>query len=204
MANLPIAPPLLKTKLHIPHRRPDRVSRSRLIQQLNERIQRKLTLFIAPAGYGKTNLASEWVNALRSEGTSNNRITWLSLEEADSEPVRFLSYVIASLQQVVPEIGVGALSLFEMAQSPPVTAVLNELINDIAGLDYHIMLVLDDYHVVGHPEIISRINYTWSLHRVKIRLYHCLDSERVASWLRFAWAICVFRWTKRRSFSLGP
>ena len=131
MADLKIAPPLLKTKLHIPHRRPDMVPRSLLIKQLNERIQRKLTLITAPAGYGKTNLASEWIYSLQSEDTSNNRITWLSLEEADSEPIRFLSYVIAALQQVAPEIGVGALSLFEMTQSPPINTVLNELINDI-------------------------------------------------------------------------
>ena len=159
MADLQIAPPLLKTKLHIPHRRPDMVPRSLLIKQLNERIQRKLTLITAPAGYGKTNLASEWTHSLKSEDTSNNRITWLSLEEADSEPIRFLSYVIAALQQVAPEIGVGALSLFEMAQSPPINTVLNELINDIAGLDYHIMLVLDDYHVISHPEIHEALRY---------------------------------------------
>lgn len=159
MADLQIAPPLLKTKLHIPHRRPDMVPRSLLIKQLNERIQRKLTLITAPAGYGKTNLASEWTHSLQSEDTSNNRITWLSLEEADSEPIRFLSYVIAALQQVAPEIGVGALSLFEMTQSPPINTVLNELINDIAGLDYHIMLVLDDYHVISHPEIHEALRY---------------------------------------------
>ncbi len=86
MADLQIAPPLLKAKLHIPHRRPDMAPRSLLIKQLNERIQRKLTLITAPAGYGKTNLASEWTHYLQSEDTSNNRITWLSLEEADSEP----------------------------------------------------------------------------------------------------------------------
>jgi LuxR family maltose regulon positive regulatory protein len=159
MADLQIAPSLLKTKLHIPHRRPDMVPRSLLIKQLNERIQRKLTLITAPAGYGKTNLASEWTHSLQSEDTSNNRITWLSLEEADSEPIRFLSYVIAALQQVAPEIGVGALSLFEMTQSPPINTVLNELINDIAGLDYHIMLVLDDYHVISHPEIHEALRY---------------------------------------------
>ncbi len=165
MANLQIAPPLLKTKLHIPHQRPDTVPRSLIIKRLNERIPRKLTLITAPAGYGKTNLASEWIHALQVEepkatqAISNNRITWLSLEEADSEPIRFLSYVIAALQQGVPEIGVGALSLFEMAQSPPINTVLNTLINDIAELNYHIMLVLDDYHVISHPEIHEALRY---------------------------------------------
>ena len=126
MADLPIAPPLLKTKLHIPQRHPDIVPRILLIKQLNERIQRKLTLITAPAGYGKTSLASEWTHALQSEtaeATFHQRITWLSLEESDSEPIRFLSYMIAALQQVAPDIGVGALGLFEMAQSPPINTV---------------------------------------------------------------------------------
>ncbi len=159
MADLQIAPPLLKTKLHIPHRRPDMVPRSLLIKQLNERFQRKLTLITAPAGYGKTKLASEWIHGLQSEDTSSIRITWLSLDEADSEPIRFLSYVIAALQQVAPEIGVGALSFFEMVPSPSINTVLNELINDIAGLDHPIMLVLDDYHVISHLEIHEALRY---------------------------------------------
>ena len=159
MADLHIAPPLLKTKLHIARRRPDMVSRPLLIKQLNERIQRKLTLITAPAGYGKTNLASEWIQSLQSEDTFRERITWLSLEEADSELIRFLSYMIAALQQAAPEIGAGARGLFEMAQRPPTNTVLNELINDLAGLDYHIMLVLDDYHVISHPEIHEALRY---------------------------------------------
>ncbi len=159
MADLQIAPPLLKTKLHIPHRRPDMVARSLLIERLNDNLQRKLTLITAPAGYGKTNLAAEWVQAIQTEDNADHRITWLSLNEADSEPIRFLSYVITALQQVAPEIGVGAPGLFEMAQSPPINVVLNELINDMAGLDYHVMLVLDDYHVISHPEIHEALRY---------------------------------------------
>lgn len=159
MANRPIAPPLLKTKLHIPPPRPDTVPRSRLIQHLNERLQRKITLMIAPAGYGKTSLAAEWIHTLQAEDNFKNRITWLYLEEADSEPIRFLSYVSAALQQVAPEIGGSALGLFEMAQTPPITAVLNNLLNDLSGLDDPLMLVLDDYHVISHPEIHEALRY---------------------------------------------
>ena len=159
MADSQMSPPLLKTKLHIPRQRPDTVSRSRLIQQLNERLQRKLTLIVAPAGYGKTSLTTEWIHTLQVEDTFRNRITWLYLEEADSEPIRFLSYMIAALQQVAPEIGGSALRLFEMAQTPPITAVLNELINDLSELENHLMLVLDDYHVISHPEIHEALRY---------------------------------------------
>jgi LuxR family transcriptional regulator, maltose regulon positive regulatory protein len=64
--------PVLTTKLHIPHAHLGTVSRSRLIQKLNDGLwqtegtvfSRLLTLITAPAGYGKTTLLSEWVGYL--------------------------------------------------------------------------------------------------------------------------------------------
>jgi LuxR family maltose regulon positive regulatory protein len=159
MANLHISPPLLKTKLHIPDRRPDMVSRSLLIERLNDNLQRKLTLITAPAGYGKTNLAAEWVQAIQSEDNSDYRITWLSLNEADSEPTHFLAYLIAALQQAAPDVGGGFQGLFEMSQVPPINSILSELINDIAGLEYPIMLILDDYHSISNLEIHDALRY---------------------------------------------
>jgi LuxR family maltose regulon positive regulatory protein len=53
--------PLLQTKLCIPPTRPELVPRPRLIEQLTQGLTRKLTLIAAPAGFGKTTLASEWV-----------------------------------------------------------------------------------------------------------------------------------------------
>ena len=82
--------PLLKTKLHIPPTRRELVSRPRLIERLNEGLHRKLTLISAPAGFGKTTLLSEWVQAMgrspspiaaMSQETPPIAIGWLSLDE---------------------------------------------------------------------------------------------------------------------------
>ncbi len=56
--------PLLVTKLYAPHRRPDLVSRRRLLAQLDVGLQQqcRLTLISAPAGYGKTTLVSSWIS----------------------------------------------------------------------------------------------------------------------------------------------
>ena len=85
--------PILATKLYIPPPRPELVLRPRLIERLNEGLHRKLTLISAPAGFGKTTLVSEWV-AERAD----RPVAWLSLDEGDNDPTRFLTYLVAALQ----------------------------------------------------------------------------------------------------------
>ncbi|MDX1521390.1 MAG: tetratricopeptide repeat protein [Anaerolineae bacterium] len=156
--------PLLQTKLYIPPPRPDVVSRPRLIERLNEGQTRKLTLISAPAGFGKTTLVSNWIDDLRvtidesrldaksqianRQSKIKNRVTWLSLDEADNDPTRFLSYLIAALQQIEPDIGQTGQVLLQSPRPPPVETLLTTLVNDITGLPQEIVLVLDDYHLI--------------------------------------------------------
>jgi LuxR family maltose regulon positive regulatory protein len=95
---------LLTTKLFVPLIRPDLVSRPHLIQRLNKGLQSKLTLISAPAGFGKTTLVTEWLDSLREdikkENRIENKIAWLSLDETDNEPPRFLSYMIAAMKRL--------------------------------------------------------------------------------------------------------
>src|SRR6476619_2840703 len=104
--------PILATKLYIPPLRPNAVSRLRLIERLNEglRHNRKLTLIAAPAGFGKTTLVSAWVAGCRRQ------VAWLSLDQADSDLIRFLTYLVSALQIVVPNIGAGVLAVLQSPQ----------------------------------------------------------------------------------------
>ena len=86
---------LLSPKFHIPPLRLELVSRSRLIERLDEGTQRKLTLISAPAGYGKSTLISAWVHN-RGKINACPRIAWLSLDKADNDPTRFWVYSIAA------------------------------------------------------------------------------------------------------------
>jgi LuxR family transcriptional regulator, maltose regulon positive regulatory protein len=92
---------LLKTKFYIPPTRPEIVSRERLINQLNEGLHRKLTLISAPTGFGKTTLVTDWLDNLqgdvKNETQAKSKITWLSLDKKDSDPARFLTYLVAAL-----------------------------------------------------------------------------------------------------------
>ena len=91
--------PILATKLYVPPPRPKIVLRPRLIERLNEGLSanRKLTLISAPAGFGKTTLVSEWV------AECERPVAWLSLDEGDNDPVRFLTYLVAALQTLLPK-----------------------------------------------------------------------------------------------------
>ena len=84
--------PLLQTKLYIPPPRPGLVSRPRLLERLDAGLHSKLTLISAPAGFGKTTLLSEWI------ANSERPVAWVSLDEGDNDPARFLAYFVAALQ----------------------------------------------------------------------------------------------------------
>ena len=120
--------PLLVTKLYVPPPQPGVVPRPHLIARLDEGLHRKLTLISAPAGFGKTTLVSEWV------ATGGRPTAWMSLDEADRDPPRFLSYLIAALRTVAPEIGEGLLDDLQSPQLPPAEAILTSLVIEIATL----------------------------------------------------------------------
>jgi len=148
--------PLLATKLHIPATRPETVARPRLIQRLNAGLYRRLTLVSAPAGFGKTTLLSQWLER------RNGAAAWLSLDEGDNDPARFLGYLVAALQTVNAGIGVGVQAALLSPQPPPLTSLLAALINEIAAApeaDAPLVLVLDDYHLVQDRQVHDAVAF---------------------------------------------
>src|SRR5437588_7301383 len=113
--------PILATKLYLPRLRPNVVSRLRLLERLNEGLHRKLTLIAAPAGFGKTTLVSEWVAFIERART---RTAWLSLDEGENDPARFVAYLVAALQTIAATIGEGVLGVLQSPQPPPTEVIL--------------------------------------------------------------------------------
>jgi LuxR family maltose regulon positive regulatory protein len=157
---------ILVTKLFIPTTRSELVLRPRLIEQLNEGLNRKLTLISAPAGFGKTTLVTEWLDQLRGDIHQDhqieNKIAWLSLDEGDNDLVRFLTYFIAALNQIEEieaAFGRGALSMLKSPQPPPTEVILTSLINEIASITVSMILVLDDYHTVESSPVDDALTY---------------------------------------------
>ncbi len=153
--------PLLQTKLYIPMTRPDPatrlrtslVPRPRLMERLNEGLPGKLTLICAPAGFGKTTLVSSWLDHV------NLPAAWLTLDEDDNDLARFLTYLIAALQTIQPEVGTEVLALLRSSPLPRSHTLLTLLINDLTAISERFILVLDDYHSIENETIDQALSF---------------------------------------------
>ena len=147
--------PILATKLYIPPPRPKIVLRPRLIERLNEGLSagRKLTLISAPAGFGKTTLVSEWIAGC------GRPVAWLSLDEGDNDPTRFLTYLVAALQTIAANIGEGVLGTLQSPQPPSIESILTTLLNEITTIPDNFVLVLDDYHVIDSKPVDEALTF---------------------------------------------
>jgi LuxR family maltose regulon positive regulatory protein len=115
-----------------------------------------LTLISASAGFGKTTLVSEWVHQ-REEG----KVAWLSLDEGDNDPTRFLTYLVAALQTIAVNIGAGVLSTLQASQPQPLAteSILTALLNEITTIPDDFVLVLDDYHVIDSRAVDNALAF---------------------------------------------
>ena len=127
-----------------------------LIERLDEDLchgldfRRRLTLISAPAGFGKTTLISEWV------GGCQRHVAWLSLDEEDGDPARFLTYLVAALQTVAARVGEEIMAALRSPQPPPLDTILTILVNDLTTIPDNFVVVLDDYHVIEFPRSMTR------------------------------------------------
>jgi LuxR family transcriptional regulator, maltose regulon positive regulatory protein len=148
---------LVSTKLRPSRVRPKLVARPRLTERLDREPGRKLTLISAPAGFGKTTLLGEWLKGREGEEGS---VAWLSLDEGDNDPVRFLSYLVAALGRSVGEgFGEGVLAALRSPEPPRVENITAALINELAARPEELTLVLDDYHLIDSEPVHGVVSF---------------------------------------------
>ncbi|MGE5073061.1 MAG: tetratricopeptide repeat protein [Anaerolineae bacterium] len=142
---LPQEEPISKTKIILPKRRMDLFSRQRLLEILYERLDRKLIIMAAAAGYGKTSLLIDLAYH------SDLPFCWLALDALDREPQRFIASLIASIAERFPGFGKRSKSLLNSMTNldESMERLLVTLVNEIyADIHEHFVLVLDDFHVL--------------------------------------------------------
>ncbi|MGQ9489631.1 MAG: hypothetical protein ACUVS6_02710 [Anaerolineae bacterium] len=178
---------LLRTKL-MPLRLHRRVQpRPALVARLQEALEHPLTVVQAGPGYGKTTLLSDFGSRL-----GNCRLAWYSLDESDSDPHQFLSYLTGAFSLALPGLSATpAAVLNEISQSNLAGRwawALDALINALTErLDAPAVLVLDDYHLVAAvPEISALtdrlINHLPADLHVIITTRHPLSLPGMVAW----------------------
>lgn len=147
---------ITRTKTIIPRRRKELLTRRRLISQLEDLVDNRLIIIAAPAGYGKTSLLVDFARQ------SPMPFCWLSLDELDCDPQRFIGHFIASIQAYFPDFGKTCKpALQSMSQAKlNLDALVSLIVNDAYdSITEHFVIVVDDYHFVEeNPDINYFIN----------------------------------------------
>lgn len=148
---------LLRTKLYRPAIAPDHIYREELIVKLSEGITKPATLVSAPAGYGKSQLISSWVE------TMGIPCAWISLSAEESKVSAFLTYLFHGIDKLFPGKLEQTKDYSLAISTPPIQQVSHTLINELDLIKEDFVLVLDDYHLIDsatvHQLIQEILNY---------------------------------------------
>jgi len=139
--------PILRTKLHRPPIGPDILPRARLRERLDQGRSRLLTLISAAAGYGKSTLASRWLEACDCP------CAWISLDENDNDLRVFLSYITSAVGAIFPAGVEKTRVMLKAPNLPPLSVLAPTLVNDLETIDEDFILCLDDYHRIHETTI---------------------------------------------------
>ncbi|GAP15340.1 ATP-dependent transcriptional regulator [Longilinea arvoryzae] len=146
-------PPVIRTKIILPSRRAEILTRHRLVNALSDMMDRRLIIIAAPAGYGKTSLLIDFSHQVEWP------VCWFALDPLDQDLFRFAAHLISSLQVRFPNFGVSAMqALQNLAQEAPNLDVLvASIVNDAyEHIDEHFILVLDDFHLVDSSKPVNQ------------------------------------------------
>ena len=144
--------PLLQTKFQPVLLGDTVLSRPHLLAQLDAGLSSTVTLVSAPAGYGKSTLISSWIEHIadRAPVADDKRLLacWLSLDEADNHLPTFLLYLIAAIEEGLPNCCAEVRQLVQARPTPSIETLAGMLVNCLSRQDESILLVLDDLHLI--------------------------------------------------------
>lgn len=143
---------VIETKLYIPSVHSELIERPHLKKRLDEGLNCKLTLITAPPGYGKTTILSEWTKDV------NVPIAWVSLDQGDTNWVRFWIHLVAALKQAVPAFDARAVQRFVLSDDSG-ESLIAAMINGMNRLTGQVVIVWDDFHHVDDPSILRGVTY---------------------------------------------
>jgi len=169
---------ILTTKLAPPRLHGILTPRPALLARLEQGLDQKLTLLSAPPGFGKTTLVSQWLSDFRfsisdfgldsAQGgkiqnlkskIQNQKVSWLSLDAGDNDPVRFWRYLISACRTFMAGLGASALESLTRPHQLSFEALLTRFINELAQLPDRFILILEDYQEINSRQIHETMTF---------------------------------------------
>lgn len=144
--------PVLRNKISLPRLRPNRIQRNTLVARVEQNIWSKLTLFCAPAGYGKSSIINEWAH------TTRIKVSWFQLDEEDNILHNFIQALVASLAVQIPDFGSTLTPTFQHSQLPAPEQLAQLLLHEMEKLTEPLVIVIDDYHLIHQMDIHTLMN----------------------------------------------
>jgi ATP/maltotriose-dependent transcriptional regulator MalT len=123
-------------------RQPKIIERPRLTRQLDE-CGARVILLIAPAGYGKTTLARQWL--------TGKPHAWCALSAADRDVAALATEIAIATRVVVPDAGVFMQTRLGLSSQPSseIEIFAEMLASDLSAWPESAWLAIDDYHSVA-------------------------------------------------------
>lgn len=146
---------LILSKLAIPRFQNHIIYRTNLSVKLNNILKKRLTLIVAPAGYGKTTAICSWI----SRKQLLNDDIWLSLSEDENEPAKFWTYLFGAIERVYPSIVSNVDSLFKSNDYGQIRDSISLFINNSFDMDSDLYIFLDDFQCITNKEVQSQFNF---------------------------------------------
>ncbi len=162
-----ISPHVLSTKLSAPAPSGALVARPRLLRRLQEAWALPLACIIAPAGSGKTTLLRSWL------ATSSLPVAWLTLDDADNDPLQFWRYVLAALAPHTADLC--AAEMLAGRRADEARDIAAEASHALAAVPHDLMLTLDDFHRITNPLVHASLE--WLLDHQPPRLHLIMASR---------------------------
>jgi LuxR family maltose regulon positive regulatory protein len=148
--------PLLKSKFSIPPINAGTLIRPRLIEQLTRKLDSKLTLISAAAGYGKTTLLGTWATHHELP------VAWLTLDSGDDDPVRFITYMAAALHSLGSNYAQEMQKIMDsLASFQPFNAIywVSVILEQLEAFPGPFILILEDYQDIKNPDIHQAVDF---------------------------------------------
>ncbi|AZZ90024.1 HTH-type transcriptional regulator MalT [Hahella sp. KA22] len=144
---------LIKAKIMPPPRPARLLEREKFDDLLHEIDPVNLILVQAPAGYGKTTMIDDRLNALGANAA------WFRLDAQDNLSEQFAFYVAHTLNEATRGACPETLRTLNQQGYPTLQTFLTDLLSELPLEGDPLLVVLDDYHLITNTEIHSGVTF---------------------------------------------